>query len=153
MEWRKTKVLVVDDEPDALELVAFNLTKAGHEVFTAEDGVEALEKVRANAPDAIVLDVMLPGMDGMEVCRNLRRDRRTAAIPVLMLTAKSAEVDRVLGLELGADDYLTKPFSPRELVLRLKKLLQPRQGAPETEQYRIGEILIDLPKHQVIVNG
>src|SRR5437016_884886 len=134
MEWRKPKVLIVDDEPDAVELVAFNLTKAGLEVISAANGIEALAKAREILPDAIVLDVMLPEMDGLEVCRNLRRDARTAVIPVIMVTAKRAEVDRILGLELGADDYLTKPFSPRELVLRIKKMLQPRQSSPDKEQ-------------------
>jgi DNA-binding response OmpR family regulator len=153
MDWRKAKVLVVDDEPDAVELVSFNLKKAGLEVLTAEDGVEALAKARETAPDAIVLDVMLPEMDGLEVCRVLRQEARTAAIPIIMVTAKGAEMDRVLGLELGADDYLTKPFSPRELILRIKKLLQPRPAAPEKEQLRIGEVVINLPKHEVIVAG
>jgi DNA-binding response OmpR family regulator len=153
MEWRKAKVLVVDDEPDAVELVAFNLTKAGIAVVTAETGVEALAKAREILPDAIVLDLMLPEMDGLEVCRNLRRDPKTAAIPVIMVTAKGAEMDRVLGLELGADDYLTKPFSPRELVLRIKKLLQPRQAPADQELLRIGKIVIDVPKHEVVVAG
>jgi two-component system phosphate regulon response regulator PhoB len=153
MEWRKPKILIVDDEPDALELVAVNLTKAGLEIVTAETGQEALAKARQILPDAIVLDIMLPEMDGLEVCRSLRRDPRTATIPIIMLTAKGAEVDRVLGLELGADDYMTKPFSPRELSLRLKKLLQPRPASPEKEQLRIGEIVIDLPRHEVMVGG
>jgi two-component system phosphate regulon response regulator PhoB len=153
MEWRKPKVLVVDDEPDAVELVAFNLKKAGFEVATAENGVEALDKARDILPDLIVLDVMLPQVDGLEVCRNLRRDNRTLAIPVIMLTAKGSEVDRVLGLELGADDYVTKPFSPRELVLRVKKLLRPRQAEQPKEQLRFGELLINVPKHEVIVSG
>jgi two-component system phosphate regulon response regulator PhoB len=153
MEWRKSKVLVVDDEPDAVELVAFNLKKAGFEVATAEDGVEALDKAKEALPDLIVLDVMLPQIDGLEVCRNLRRDAKTAAVPILMLTAKGSEVDRVLGLELGADDYVTKPFSPRELILRIKKLLRPRHTDQEREQLRFGEILIDVPKHEVIVDG
>ena len=153
MEWRKAKVLVVDDEPDAVELVAFNLTKAGIAVVTAETGVEALAKAREILPDAIVLDLMLPEMDGLEVCRNLRRDPKTARIPVIMVTAKGAEMDRVLGLELGADDYLTKPFSPRELVLRIKKLLQPRQVPADDELLRIGKIVIDVPKHEVVVAG
>jgi DNA-binding response OmpR family regulator len=153
MERRKAKVLVVDDEPDAVELVAFNLTKAGIEVETAEDGLEALAKARETLPDLIVLDLMLPGMDGLEVCRILRKGPDTAAIPIIMVTAKGAEVDRVLGLELGADDYVTKPFSPRELVLRIKKLIQPRQPSPDQEQVRIGEILIDLPKHEVVIAG
>jgi DNA-binding response OmpR family regulator len=153
MEWRKAKVLVVDDEPDAVELVAFNLTKAGIAVVTAETGVEALAKAREILPDAIVLDLMLPEMDGLEVCRNLRREPKTAGIPVIMVTAKGAEMDRVLGLELGADDYLTKPFSPRELVLRIKKLLQPRQVPADQELLRIGKIVIDVPKHEVVVAG
>ena len=153
MEWRKAKVLVVDDEPDAVELVAFNLTKAGMAVVSAETGVEALAKAREILPDAIVLDLMLPEMDGLEVCRNLRREPKTARIPVIMVTAKGAEMDRVLGLELGADDYLTKPFSPRELVLRIKKLLQPRQVPADDELLRIGKIVIDVPKHEVVVAG
>ena len=153
MESRKPKVLVVDDEPDAVELVAFNLRKAGIEVVTAETGVEAITRAREVQPDAIVLDLMLPEMDGLEVCQNLRRELKTAGIPVIMLTAKAGEVDRVLGLELGADDYLTKPFSPRELLLRVRKLLQPRQAPLEKEQFRVGELLIDLPKHEVHVGG
>jgi two-component system phosphate regulon response regulator PhoB len=153
MDWHKYTVLVVDDEPDAVELVAINLAKAGLEVVSAADGLEALNKARTILPDAIVLDVMLPELDGLEVCRRLRREPKTAAIPVIMLTAKGAEVDRVLGLELGADDYLTKPFSPRELVLRIKKMLQPRPASPETELLRVGEIVIDVPRHEVVVSG
>jgi DNA-binding response OmpR family regulator len=153
MEWRKPKILIVDDEPDAVELVAFNLGKAGFDTVTAEDGVEALAKARELLPEAVVLDVMLPKMDGLEVCRNLRRDSKTVGIPIIMVTAKGAEVDRVLGLELGADDYLTKPFSPRELVLRIKKMMQPRLASPDKEQIRIGDIVIDLPRHEVVVAG
>ena len=104
----KARILVVDDEPDALELVEFNLRQAGHEVTGAEDGAEALEKARASMPDLIVLDVMLPEMSGIEVCKVLRRDPATAGIPIIMLTAKASEIDRVLGLELGADDYVTR---------------------------------------------
>src|SRR5437667_9880661 len=121
------KILVVDDEPDAVELVEFNLKSAGYEVITAADGSEALKKARSHSPDLIVLDLMLPEVDGLEVCKILRRDPATAGIPILMLTAKAAEIDRVLGLELGADDYVTKPFSPRELVLRIKGLLRRRE--------------------------
>ena len=134
MPWQKPKILIVDDEPDAVELVAFNITKAGMEAVTSEDGADALAKARDILPDAIVLDLMLPEMDGLDVCRHLRRDHRTASIPIIMVTAKGAEVDRILGLEMGADDYLTKPFSPRELVLRLKKILQPRQAVAEKER-------------------
>src|ERR1700742_1023466 len=114
------KILVVDDEPDAIELIKFNLKAAGYEVVTAADGDEALKKARSLLPDLIVLDLMLPEVDGLEVCKILRRDPATAQIPILMLTARAAEMDRVLGLELGADDYVTKPFSPRELVIRLR---------------------------------
>jgi len=119
----RQKILVVDDEPEAVELVEFNLKQAGFSVVSAADGAEALKKARAVLPGLIVLDLMLPEVDGLEVCKMLRRDPATASIPIVMLTAKAAEIDRVLGLELGADDYLTKPFSPRELVLRVKKIL------------------------------
>jgi len=118
---------VVDDEPGVLELVEFNLRKAGFDVPLAEYGEAALRRIEAEQPDAVVLDLMLPGVDGLEVCKLDRRDPATANLPVLMLTAKATEVDRVLGLELGAQDYLTKPFSPRELVLRVKNLLQRSQ--------------------------
>src|SRR5688572_21431548 len=124
---KKARILVVDDEPDAVELIAFNLKSAGHEVATADDGEEALRKARSNHPDLIVLDLMLPEVDGLEVCKALRSQPETRGIPIIMLTAKAGEVDRVLGLELGADDYLTKPFSPRELLLRVKNLLRRQQ--------------------------
>jgi len=145
----KPRILVVDDEPEAVELVEFNLQQAGFEVLSAADGAEALKKARAAAPNLIVLDLMLPEIDGLEVCKILRRDPATASLPILMLTAKAAEIDRVLGLELGADDYLTKPFSPRELVLRIRKILQ-RAKAPEpSEIYQFGELTIDTPRHRV----
>ncbi len=148
------KILVVDDEPDAVELVEFNLKGAGFDVVTAADGAEALRKARTFAPQLILLDVMLPELDGLETCKILRRDPATAAIPIIMLTAKAGEVDRVLGLELGADDYVTKPFSPRELVLRIKRLLRQRETPEEKlEQYRAGLLSIDLPRHLVSVKG
>src|ERR1051325_3679925 len=150
----KPKILVVDDEPDALELIEFNLKAAGFDVVTAADGEEALKKARAVLPALIVLDLMLPEVDGLEVCKILRRDTNTSAIPVLMLTAKAAEIDRVLGLELGADDYVTKPFSPRELVLRVKSLLRRGQAAAETpERIVVKELCIDVPHHRVTVRG
>jgi two-component system phosphate regulon response regulator PhoB len=150
----KPKILVVDDEPDALELVGFNLKRAGFQVNTAAGGAEALRKARELLPDLIVLDVMLPEFDGLEVCRRLRGDSETAAIPIIMLTAKAGEIDRVLGLELGADDYLTKPFSPRELVLRIKNVLGRRQAsAPDSTLLRLGPITVDLDRHQVAVHG
>ena len=149
-----TKILVVDDEPDALELVEFNLKAAGYEVVTAADGEEGLKMARTASPALILLDVMLPEIDGMEVCKLLKRDPATAAIPIIMLTAKGAEIDRVLGLELGADDYVTKPFSPRELVLRVKGLL--RRGRPTEEKADrivLGDLQIDIPRHEVRIQG
>jgi DNA-binding response OmpR family regulator len=144
----KQKILVVDDEPEAVDLVEFNLKQAGFDVVTAADGDEALKKAKAHLPALVVLDLMLPEIDGLEVCKLLRRDPATAKMPVLMLTAKAAEIDRVLGLELGADDYVTKPFSPRELVLRIKKLLERGQSKAEArDSMRFGELLIDIPKH------
>src|SRR5437870_5612707 len=129
----RQKILVVDDEPEAVELVEFNLKQAGFSVLTAADGAEALTKARNTPPDLVVLDLMLPEINGLEVCKMLRRDPVTSNLPVIMLTAKAAEIDRVLGLEFGADDYITKPFSPRELVLRIQKLLQRGQAATETQ--------------------
>jgi two-component system phosphate regulon response regulator PhoB len=150
----KTKILVVEDEPDAVELIEFNLKNAGFEVATAIDGAAALKMAAQSRPDLILLDVMLPEVDGLEVCKILRRDAGTAAVPVIMLTAKAAEIDRVLGLELGADDYLTKPFSPRELLLRIKKLLKRSQApAEKSESIRAGDLEVDVPRHQVSYQG
>jgi DNA-binding response OmpR family regulator len=150
----RPKILVVDDEPEAVELVEFNLKQAGFDVAVAADGAEALKKARGLMPSLIVLDLMLPEVDGLEVCKMLRRDSATAKVPIIMLTAKAAEIDRILGLELGADDYITKPFSPRELVLRVKRILQ-RGQAPDQEQERLkfGELLIDGPRHLVNWRG
>lgn len=145
----KQKILIVDDEPEAVELVEFNLRQAGFDTATAADGDEALKKAKAQLPALVVLDLMLPEIDGLEVCKLLRRDPATAKIPILMLTAKAAEIDRVLGLELGADDYVTKPFSPRELILRVKKILQRGESAGDKrETMRFGELLIEIPKHR-----
>jgi DNA-binding response OmpR family regulator len=150
----RPKILVVDDEPEAVELVEFNLKQAGFDVAAAADGADALKKARALVPSLVVLDLMLPEVDGLEVCKMLRRDSATAKIPIIMLTAKAAEIDRILGLELGADDYITKPFSPRELVLRVKRILQ-RGQAPDQEKERLkfGELLIDGPRHLVSWRG
>jgi two-component system phosphate regulon response regulator PhoB len=148
------KVLVVDDEPDAVELVKFNLKGAGFDVVTAADGEEALTKARTVLPDVIVLDLMIPEVDGLEVCKILRRDPRTVGIPIIMLTAKAAEIDRVLGLELGADDYVTKPFSPRELVLRVKRLLRRTNGAEEkSDRIQTDDLTLDVPRHLASVRG
>jgi DNA-binding response OmpR family regulator len=150
----KPKILVVDDEPDALEVLGFKLKEAGYLPLFAKDGTRALALTRDERPALIVLDLMLPEVDGLEVCKILRRDPATAAIPILMLTARAAEMDRVLGLELGADDYVTKPFSPRELVLRIKKLLA-RAKAPEEQaaQLQFGKLEIDVPRHRVTIAG
>jgi two-component system phosphate regulon response regulator PhoB len=150
----RPKILVVDDEPEAVELVEFNLEKAGFDVAVAADGVEALKKARALVPSLIVLDLMLPELDGLEVCKMLRRDSATGKVPIIMLTAKAAEIDRILGLELGADDYITKPFSPRELVLRVKKILQRGQGSDqEQDRLKFGDLMIDGPRHLVTWRG
>jgi two-component system phosphate regulon response regulator PhoB len=150
----KSKVLVVDDEPEAVELVEFNLKGAGYEVSTASDGAEALNKARRIQPNLVILDVMMPEIDGMEVCKLLRRDPATSGIPIIMLTAKASEVDRVLGLELGADDYVVKPFSPRELVLRVKKLLDRGKPADAAKEKMVfGDLVIDMPRHAVFWKG
>jgi DNA-binding response OmpR family regulator len=150
----KPKILVVDDEPDALEILGFKLKEAGFVPIFAKDGTRALAAARDERPALIVLDLMLPGVDGLEVCKILRRDASTASIPILMLTARAAELDRVLGLELGADDYVTKPFSPRELVLRVKKLLSRAQAGDEPiTVIRLGGLEIDVPRHSVTING
>jgi len=146
----KQRILVVDDEPEAIELVEFNLKQAGFSVASASHGAEALKKARSIHPNLIVLDVMLPQMDGLEVCKMLRRDPTTESIPIIMLTAKAAEIDRVLGLELGADDYVTKPFSPRELVLRVKKILaRGKSSVSAVQPLEFGELIIDIDRHLV----
>jgi two-component system phosphate regulon response regulator PhoB len=150
----KPKILVVDDEPDALEILAYKLKEAGYAPLFAKDGARALVAARDERPALIVLDLMLPEIDGLEVCKILRRDPATAMIPIIMLTARAAEMDRVLGLELGADDYVTKPFSPRELVLRIKKLLARAHAADDpVAQVRFGELEIDVPRHRVTIAG
>jgi DNA-binding response OmpR family regulator len=150
----KPKILLVDDEPDALEVLGFKLKEAGYAPLFAKDGERALAAARDERPDLIVLDLMLPEVDGLEVCKILRRDNATSNIPILMLTARAAEMDRVLGLELGADDYVTKPFSPRELVLRIKKLLARVKAADEpVARLRFAELDIDVPRHHVAVEG
>lgn len=144
----------MDDEPEAVELLEFNLKQAGYEVISAADGADALKKTKAQLPSLILLDLMLPEVDGMEVCKMLRRDPASARIPIVMVTARAAEIDRVLGLELGADDYITKPFSPRELVLRVKKLLdRGTQAVPSSDVLAFGQLQIDSPRHLVTFRG
>ena len=148
------RILVVDDEPDAIELIRFNLKASGYEVLTAEDGEEALAKARKFSPDMILLDVMLPEIDGLEVCKILRRDPATASLPIIMLTAKASEIDRVLGLEFGAEDYVTKPFSPRELMLRVRNLLKRKESSKEeVERFQVRDIELDVSKYEVKIMG
>ena len=147
-------ILVVDDEPDLLELVRFNLDRAGFRVETAVSGEEALARLRRSTPDLLVLDLMLPDLSGEEVCRRVRADPGLAGLPVIMLTAKSEEVDRVVGFELGADDYVTKPFSPRELVLRVKALLRRSyEGAASSAPLERGALRLDPERHRCSVKG
>ena len=147
------KILVVDDEPDIVSLVSYNLGKEGFRVSSAGTGDEALLQARKGDVALIILDVMLPGMSGLEVCRALRGDPKTADVPVIMLTARVEEPDRVRGLETGADDYLTKPFSPRELVARVRAVLR-RSGAPKsTSIIRLGALAIDRESYRVTKKG
>ncbi|MHB1418918.1 MAG: winged helix-turn-helix domain-containing protein [Bacillota bacterium] len=151
------RILVVDDEPSIVELVKFNLEKEGHEVAALYDGVSAIEGAINFKPDLIILDLMLPGRDGLDVFRNLQTMEATAGIPVIMLSAKGGEFDKVLGLEMGADDYITKPFSPRELAARVKACLR-RRGTRNTwsedlRELRVGPLLIKPDHHQVFLNG
>jgi two-component system, OmpR family, alkaline phosphatase synthesis response regulator PhoP len=149
----KEKILVVDDEEDILELVRYNLTKEGYRVSCAPSGEEALKETQEDTFDLILLDLMLPGLDGLDVCRQLSRDPSTAAIPVVMLTAKSDDADIVACLELGAEDYITKPFSPRILLARIKVILR-RKNSQESEESAIvrrDELTIDPARHQVLI--
>jgi len=147
----KGSILVIDDEPDLIELVRYNLMKEGFQVSAAPDGESGLAVARREMPDVVVVDLMLPGIDGLEVCRVLRADERTAQIPVIMLTAKTSESDRVVGLEIGADDYVTKPFSPRELAARIKAVLRRvAQRQPAIDCIRHGNLAIDLIRHEVV---
>jgi len=151
----KEHILVVDDEEDILELLSFNLAKEGYRVSTAPDGEDALRVVAKDLPDVVLLDLMLPGLDGLEVCKQLKSDSRTRHVPIIMLTAKGEEADVVTGLELGADDYITKPFSPRVLLARLKAVLRRRAAAPTkaTETLKTGDLVIDPVRHEVFVRG
>ncbi|MEA3209372.1 MAG: two-component system, OmpR family, response regulator [Chthoniobacter sp.] len=148
------RILVADDEPDVLQLVSINLKNAGFNVIKAVDGLSALTQARETLPSLIVLDLMLPEMSGLEVCKVLKKEPRTSQIPIIMLTAKAEEVDRIVGLELGADDYLTKPFSPRELVLRVKSVMRRAAGTTEsTDHLTLGEIKVDRSRYEVKVKG
>ena len=147
-------ILVIEDEQDILDLVAYHLEQAGNKVLKATDGVEGLQLCRDKMPDLIVLDLLLPNMEGKEVCRRIRRGSDTNRIPVLMLTAKAEEVDRIVGFEIGADDYMTKPFSPRELVLRIESILnRTLQKKPASNLIRFPGIFIDPDQPRVEINN
>lgn len=147
------KILVVDDEKNIVEAIVYNLQKAGFRTLTAYDGKRAVELAQREAPDLITLDVMIPELDGWEVCRLLRQDQRTKRIPVIMLTVKNDETDKVIGLELGADDYMTKPFSPKELVARVKAILRRTKEPAREELLDAGHLRVDLGKHIVQISG
>jgi DNA-binding response OmpR family regulator len=146
-------VLVVEDEPDIRNLLVVNLTRDGFRCRTAATGAEALRAVRASVPDLVLLDLMLPEMDGLEVCRRLRQEPGTASIPIIMLTAKTDEVDRVLGLELGADDYVAKPFSPKELVARVRAVLRRTRHAEGPRPLTAGPLRLDPGRHVATLAG
>lgn len=147
-------VLVVEDEPDAAEMLAFNLRAAGHEVTLAEDGGKGLRIAQTTRPDVIILDNMLPTMSGIEVCRALRSDPATSDLAIIMLTARAEESDRVKGFECGADDYVTKPYSMRELILRVQSMMKRRQGVVvKGQQLKVGELVVDLAGQSALIAG
>ena len=148
------RILVVDDEPDVLELIVFHLEKENFKVAVADTGDKALKMARAHVPSLLVLDLMLPGINGFEICALLKRDPKTRDLPILMLTARADEEDRVRGLELGAHDYVTKPFSPRELVLRVKNLLRlTEDNRDSVEVIETGPFKLDTGRHQAFVDS
>ncbi|HXO19941.1 MAG TPA: response regulator [Thermoanaerobaculia bacterium] len=151
----RDRILLIEDEPDIAEVLQYNLEKEGYQVETARRGDSGLEAVRREPPGLILLDLMLPGMDGLELTRLLKRETATSRVPIVMLTAKTEEVDRIVGLELGADDYISKPFSPREVVLRVKAVLRrfsPEEAA-ETDLLEVGGIQLDIAGHQLRIAG
>ena len=154
----RERILLIEDEPDIAEVLQYNLEKEGFEVETARRGDAGLEAVRRDNPDLILLDLMLPGLDGLELTRLLKRDAATSRVPIVMLTARGEEVDRIVGLELGADDYISKPFSPREVVLRVKAVLRRLQAGGDgaegpAETLSLGGIRLDIAGHRLTVNG
>jgi phosphate regulon transcriptional regulator PhoB len=150
------KILVVEDEPDIRKLVHYNLTQERFNVLEAEDGEQALKLLQRERPSLVILDLMLPGLSGMELCKLLRQRGETAKLPILMLTAKAGEADRIVGLEMGADDYLAKPFSPREMVARVRAILRRSEAKPATEAaaaYEKSSLKIDFSTYEVFVRG
>jgi two-component system phosphate regulon response regulator PhoB len=151
----KERILVVDDEEDILELLRYNLSREGYQVLCAASGEEALRQARSKAPDLVVLDLMLPGLSGLDVARLLKQDAKTASVPVLMLTAKGEESDEVAGLEVGADDYITKPFSPRVLMARVRAVLRRHRERPpqDSSVLQVNDLVIHPGRHEVQAGG
>ncbi len=152
----RQKVLIIEDDADIRELIKFNLEQDGYAVEEAATGAEGLDRIKRRQPDLILLDLMLPGMPGLEICRVLRGGKETANLPILIVTAKGTEVDKVLGLEMGADDYVVKPFSPRELIARVKAVLRranPDVAAPKSGTWERGRLKMDFDTYQVFVDG
>lgn len=150
----KEKILIVEDDKDIVELLRYNLEQEHYKISVAFNGQKAIDNVRRHAPDLVLLDLMLPEIDGLEVCKILKKDTKTSHIPIIMLTAKSTESDKIVGLELGADDYITKPFSPKELLARIKALLRrvkPESTLPET--VKLDEVVVDFSKYLVTQKG
>ena len=146
------RIAIVEDEPDIAEVLEYNLRREGFGTYTVQRGDTAMDVLRADTPDLIVLDLMLPGVDGLELCRLLRRDAVTGRTPIIMLTAKGDELDRIVGLELGADDYIAKPFSPREVVLRVKAVLRRlRESDVALDELEAGEVRLDVPGHRLFL--
>ena len=151
---KRENIVVVEDEPDILEILQYNLAREGYRVKAFRDGEQGLDGVRRHAPDLVVLDLMLPGLDGIEVCRRLKQDPVTRATPVIMLTAKGEESDVILGLGVGADDYVTKPFSPKELLARVRAVLRRgplREELGKGDRVVHGSLVIDMTRHEVTV--
>ncbi len=146
-------ILIIEDEKDIVDLIDYHLKQEGFIVIKAYDGASGLDKARKEKPDLIILDLMLPEMDGKDVCKSLKSNPETQSIPILMLTAKADEVDRIVGFEIGADDYVTKPFSPRELVLRVKAILRRKEIPEELKPIRIKGLVIDPSRHMVSINN
>lgn len=147
------KILIVDDEEHIVELIKFNLEANGYKTITASNGLEALELAKNEKPDLVLLDIMLPGLNGNDVCKEIRKDTEISTMPIIMITAKGEELDRILGLELGADDYVTKPFSVRELMARIKAVLRRTKVEAVNDTYSFGNVSIDFNKHEVMKNG
>jgi len=149
----KGRIVLIEDEKNIAELVRYNVEREGYRVAVASDGEEGLRLVEQDQPDIVLLDLLLPRVDGLEVCRRLKQGQRTRTIPIIMLTAKAGETDKVTGLELGADDYVTKPFSPRELIARIHVVLRRRAEATAPAGFRCGSLTVDWERHAVRVRG